>query len=541
MADKAGIMTEMKTAVESLARVFEAFSDDADDEWSTKFQEFCSTSLTQFKSRLDRCQNEADRRQEMFRSRSQLFKIVEDRLDERVKEIDPGLAKAIQTLTAAKRELFDDVLTTVVVERKPSMNVSNDLAEAATLKDASPRGIDSEDPITPQVRRSNNPSGIAAFAAAAKQRNQPIPIQASLTPGSGDSIDGETTLRPMTPSSASPLGRGDAYEETEDTVSPISPGAASTMSKSLGNSYSQIHMSRRERTAHAGASRPGKDLTLKQLRDIMQAIYASKAAHDQRCQETKEPTETMEQHTYSFLGKRYGLKSVIQEWASAIFRAIQRFAPKECDVAVFGKILQNTLAESFPAVQDTIRITVQQLLRQQLEARHPQRPPQELDNLWRARSRSGVPLSECEEVIRYMYNDNDSQAVLTRLQYASESSSQDGDPLPPGSVRYKDLMQVLLSFQMNLTEAFLADFCEIFKKVDSNSDGIVDTAQLEELVRRVGHVDGIEANSPASTVLMDAKAATANSIRKFKRATFSQCVDLFTGLISARWAATEEL
>jgi len=324
---------------------------------------------------------------------------------------------------------------------------------------------------------------------------------------------------------------------------PRSPGGMSKASTNAeqSNSYTAIHMSRRERISNAGASRPGKDLTLRQLRDIMLSVYSSKAQHDLRCQETKEPTETMEQHTYSFLGKRYGLKSVIQEWASAIFRAIQRFASKECDVAVFGKILQNTLAESFPAVQDTIRSTVHQLLRQQLEARHPQRPQAEIENLWRARSRNGVPIAECEEVIRYMYNDNDAQAVLGRLQFAAENATQDSEPLTPGSVRYKDLMQVLLSFQMNLTEAFLADFVRIFKQVDSNNDGIVDSAQLEELVRRVGQVDGIETNSPASTVLMEAKAATANSIRKFRRATFSQCVDLFTGLISARWAATEEL
>merc|ERR1719281_1984092 len=123
----------------------------------------------------------------------------------------------------------------------------------------------------------------------------------------------------------------------------------------------------------------------------------------------------MEQHLYSFLTKRYVTKPAIMEWASSIFRAIQRFAGHECDVAVFGKILQNSLAESFPAVQDTLRATVQQLLRAQLEQKHSHRPPAEIEALWGDRLRRGVPVSECDEVVCYMFNEQDTLRATASL------------------------------------------------------------------------------------------------------------------------------
>merc|ERR1712031_116234 len=139
-----------------------------------------------------------------------------------------------------------------------------------------------------------------------------------------------------------------------------------------------------------------------------------------------------------------------------------------------------------------------------------------------------------------MYNEADSEELMTRLTYASQNASAEpqSEPLSPESVRLRDLMQVLLSFQMTLTEAFLGDFVQIFRQVDSRGDGVLDYQGLEELVRRVGYVEQAEDGAPAGQVLMEAKATAYTAVRRFKRgATFSQCVDLYTGLISARWGA----
>lgn len=49
-------------------------------------------------------------------------------------------------------------------------------------------------------------------------------------------------------------------------------------------------------------------LTLKQLKDMIEEIYASKAKYDQKYTDAKLPRETMEQHMYTYLNQKYGLK-----------------------------------------------------------------------------------------------------------------------------------------------------------------------------------------------------------------------------------------
>ena len=49
-------------------------------------------------------------------------------------------------------------------------------------------------------------------------------------------------------------------------------------------------------------------LTIKMLKDMIQEIYDSKENFDNKCMEYKMPRETMEQHMYSHLNTKYGLK-----------------------------------------------------------------------------------------------------------------------------------------------------------------------------------------------------------------------------------------
>ena len=68
-----------------------------------------------------------------------------------------------------------------------------------------------------------------------------------------------------------------------------------------------------------------RQLTLKQLKDIINDIYQQKVKYDQKCEESKLPRETMEQFMYTYLNQRYGLKSLIIEWVAAIINGIKRY------------------------------------------------------------------------------------------------------------------------------------------------------------------------------------------------------------------------
>ncbi|MFM7859559.1 MAG: hypothetical protein ACKO96_48445, partial [Flammeovirgaceae bacterium] len=77
-----------------------------------------------------------------------------------------------------------------------------------------------------------------------------------------------------------------------------------------------------------------KVLTKKQMKEVIDEIYASKTSFDKKCQEAKMPRETMEQHMYTFLNHKYGLKSLIIEWATSIINGIKIYSAEDNDVCV---------------------------------------------------------------------------------------------------------------------------------------------------------------------------------------------------------------
>jgi hypothetical protein len=81
-----------------------------------------------------------------------------------------------------------------------------------------------------------------------------------------------------------------------------------------------------------------KVLTKKQMKEVIEEIYASKTSFDKKCQEAKMPRETMEQHMYTFLNHKYGLKSLIIEWATSIINGIKMYSAEDNDICVFGKV-----------------------------------------------------------------------------------------------------------------------------------------------------------------------------------------------------------
>ena len=68
-------------------------------------------------------------------------------------------------------------------------------------------------------------------------------------------------------------------------------------------------------------------------------IYVSKEEYDKKCVDTKVPKETMEQHMYSYLNHKYGLKSLIVEWATNLINGIKTYSLEDSEINLFGKVI----------------------------------------------------------------------------------------------------------------------------------------------------------------------------------------------------------
>lgn len=107
-----------------------------------------------------------------------------------------------------------------------------------------------------------------------------------------------------------------------------------------------------------GGEAPPKTLSLNQLKDFIEGIYASKIKFDAKCEEAHLPHETLEQHMYTYLNQRYGLRSLILSYAAAIIRGVNTYSQADNDVRVFGCILRNEIDEDFRFVQRQLKDTV---------------------------------------------------------------------------------------------------------------------------------------------------------------------------------------
>jgi hypothetical protein len=90
-----------------------------------------------------------------------------------------------------------------------------------------------------------------------------------------------------------------------------------------------------------------------------------------KCREAQIPLETTEQFIYTYLYQKYGLKSLILEWAAGIVNAVKIYAKDDPDVALFAKLLKNEFEEDFRFVQMRARETITGMFKTWLRKEHP--------------------------------------------------------------------------------------------------------------------------------------------------------------------------
>jgi len=244
--------------------------------------------------------------------------------------------------------------------------------------------------------------------------------------------------------------------------------------------------------------KPGaRELSLKQLLTFVDELYESKVKFDAKCREARLPRETMEQHLYTYLNQKYGLKSLIIEWASAVMAAVKKFSDEDNDVAVFGRILRNEIDEEFRIVQKQLKDTVAELLRVYLKGKHPLKSEDEVSKLLNKRIKSFVFEEEWTDIIKYMYNHEDSVNLIMKCKdYIEASQSQnrtqqsrgrgrmtrEQEAKESGKIMYEDFLKILLDFQLKGHEKFLLKFMKLFRQFDKDKNGVINEEEFRQLI-----------------------------------------------------------
>ena len=114
-----------------------------------------------------------------------------------------------------------------------------------------------------------------------------------------------------------------------------------------------------------------KSLTLKQIKQIINDMFAQKVKFDRKCLDTKVPRETMEQYMYTYFNQKYGLKSLIVENITNLINSMQLYKNEDHDIVLFSKVLKNECDEEFQVIQVQVKETLQSLLKIIIRERFP--------------------------------------------------------------------------------------------------------------------------------------------------------------------------
>ena len=157
-------------------------------------------------------------------------------------------------------------------------------------------------------------------------------------------------------------------------------------------------------------------ISLKTLKDFMDELYISKANYDMKCMEFKLPKETLEEHMYTFLNKKYGLKKLIIAWARNIINGIKYYSRKDSFVLLFGKILRNEQEEEARFIIQKVEENIEALLLYYIKRQNPLKSINQIQKIFETKKKSELFEEEWKGIIYSIYERNEAGEIEKKIE-----------------------------------------------------------------------------------------------------------------------------
>ena len=326
-----------------------------------------------------------------------------------------------------------------------------------------------------------------------------------------------------------------------------------------------------------------KILSLKMTKDIMNEIYNSKVAFDRKCYENGKPRETLEQHMYTYLNQKYGLKNLIIEWASSIINAIKLYSSEDCEINLFGKILRNEQEEDSRLILNKLQENISELLEYYLKSKNPLKSQKEIKKLLLQKKNGILTEEEWKGIIFYIYNEEDAKILENKIihfiqkQKDKEKNIKNNESIPVNtvseinntynsgnnylisggsyselknnssnylnthgpkrmtrremfnlfkyqeddSILYTHFIKIIGDYQIRNREKYLKNFVKLFRKFDTDFDGVLNENEFIDMIRDIPY---------CQNNMDDYIFRFLSTIDPFnnKKITFNECVSLFS-------------
>ena len=286
------------------------------------------------------------------------------------------------------------------------------------------------------------------------------------------------------------------------------------------------------------------NLSKDQLLNLIESIYRSKSICNYKCEQSKKPIETMEQHLYEYLNQRYGLKNLTIEYASSIIKAIKDYSNISSEILLFGMILKNELEENSINISNQIKKVINDSSVYYLSQKYPNKNTGEIndivcqkgfieEDIWNkiidvffVKDKEGVENVK-EKIYNFIHNILEKSNVYMTQKTDFEMTREEKAFLEEiqgmqKKITYNDLFNILLDYHIRTRSKYLKNFKTNFKKVDSNNDGILTKKELIQLIRQLNIFDESVINENIDLLLRKLPFC-----EKYNSFSFSEVLALF--------------
>ena len=299
--------------------------------------------------------------------------------------------------------------------------------------------------------------------------------------------------------------------------------------------------------------------TKKMLKDIIYNIYNSKNNFNNKCIENKLPKETMEEYMYTYFNYKYGLKNMVIEWATIIINGIKTYS-YDNEICLFGKILRNDLDESCQYIMPKIKKNVEETIIKIFKKEYGLKSNEEIIEYKNKLIKNRLPLNIVQLILDNNYTQDEQEKLLQKItklvnefknrtvnnefvdnisfNLNSINNKENGfynklsrielnqklleKENELNSISFDELVNIFHELEINKKENYLRPFVYAFKKIDEDSDGIINESQFINLVKDLNILEEKNFDNLLNELL--------NLIDPYgyKKFIFTDCVEVFS-------------
>lgn len=119
---------------------------------------------------------------------------------------------------------------------------------------------------------------------------------------------------------------------------------------------------------------------------------------------------------YTYLNQKYGLKSLIVEWAASIINGVKTYLKEDHEVTLFAKILKNECDEEFRLIQMHVKDTLLQLVKASYKDKYPLKSEKDVQAYVDMTQNGKIEDWIWKRILDRMYEDQDADTLQEHIK-----------------------------------------------------------------------------------------------------------------------------